>query len=235
MNGDIALTDGSGLIEFKEGATQKARLAYTGTDLIIENNETDGDVDIEAVDNITFRTSSTDITRMFIGEDGDIGVGTSSPSSKLHVNGKLTVTGSDFAERFNVNGFDNLEKEEKKGMLLVIDENNEGDLKFCETAYDRKVAGIVSGAGGVNTGLLMGEPNTLADGNIPVAISGRVYCQVDTRYGAVEIGDFLTTSPTIGHAMKVTEFEQAQGAIIGKAMTSLKEGKGLVLVLISMQ
>ncbi|MEM6697308.1 MAG: hypothetical protein AAF599_02850 [Bacteroidota bacterium] len=235
VDGDIALTDGSGLIEFKEGATQKARLSYTGIDLILENNETDGDVDIEAVDNITFRTSSTDVTRMFIGEDGDIGIGTVSPSSKLHVNGKLTVTGSDFAERFNVNGFDNLGKEEMKGMLLVIDENSAGDLKLCETAYDRKVAGIVSGAGGVNTGLLMGEPNTLADGNIPVAISGRVYCRVDANYGAIEIGDFLTTSSTTGHAMKVKDFEQAQGAIIGKAMTSLKEGKGLVLVLISMQ
>jgi hypothetical protein len=35
--------------------------------------------------------------------------------------------------------------------------------------------------------------------------------------------------------MKVTDREKAQGAIIGKAMTGLKEGKGLVLVLVTLQ
>ena len=35
--------------------------------------------------------------------------------------------------------------------------------------------------------------------------------------------------------MKVDEHDKARGAIIGKAMTGLESGKGLVLVLISMQ
>jgi hypothetical protein len=35
--------------------------------------------------------------------------------------------------------------------------------------------------------------------------------------------------------MKVVDHAAAQGAIIGKAMTSLKEGTGLVLVLVSLQ
>ena len=35
--------------------------------------------------------------------------------------------------------------------------------------------------------------------------------------------------------MKVTDHAKAQGAILGKAMSSLKEGKGLVLVLVSLQ
>ena len=35
--------------------------------------------------------------------------------------------------------------------------------------------------------------------------------------------------------MKVANYAKAQGAIIGKAMTGLKEGKGLVMVLVTLQ
>jgi hypothetical protein len=97
------------------------------------------------------------------------------------------------------------------------------------------VAGIVSGAGGIKPGLLMGQEGSIANGEHPVALSGRVYCSVDASNGPIEPGDFLTTSDTPGHAMKVTNHAQAQGAIIGKAMTGLKDGKGLVLVLVTLQ
>jgi hypothetical protein len=35
--------------------------------------------------------------------------------------------------------------------------------------------------------------------------------------------------------MKVTDHLRAQGAILGKAMTGLNEGDGMVLVLVSLQ
>jgi len=35
--------------------------------------------------------------------------------------------------------------------------------------------------------------------------------------------------------MKVTDHARAQGAVLGKAMTGLKEGSGLVLVLVTLQ
>lgn len=110
-----------------------------------------------------------------------------------------------------------------------------GALRMSREAYDRRVAGIVSGADGVKTGMLMGQAGTRADGELPVALTGRVYCKVDARYGAIEPGDLLTTSPNPGHAMKVRDQGQAQGAILGKAMTSLESGQGLVLVLVSLQ
>jgi hypothetical protein len=97
------------------------------------------------------------------------------------------------------------------------------------------VAGIVSGADGVKPGLLMGQKGTVADGEHPVALTGRVYCKVDADFGAIEPGDLLTTSPTPGHAMKVSDHAQAQGAILGKAMTALEAGQGTVLVLVSLQ
>jgi len=51
----------------------------------------------------------------------------------------------------------------------------------------------------------------------------------------IKPGDLLTTSDTPGHAMKVTEHPRAQGAILGKAMSSLESGTGLVLVLVTLQ
>jgi len=35
--------------------------------------------------------------------------------------------------------------------------------------------------------------------------------------------------------MKVADHAKAQGAILGKAMTGLKDGKGMVLVLVTLQ
>lgn len=106
---------------------------------------------------------------------------------------------------------------------------------MASQAYDKTVAGIVSGAGDVQPGMLMGQAGTLASGQHPVALTGRVYCRVDAQYGAIQPGDLLTTSPTAGHAMKATDSGKAQGAILGKAMTSLETGMGLVLVLVSLQ
>lgn len=93
-----------------------------------------------------------------------------------------------------------------------------------------------SGAGGVKPGLVMGQKDSTADGEHPVALTGRVCCWVDAAGGDVEPGDLLTTSDTVGHAMKVADHARAQGAILGKAMSSLEAGqKGLVLVLVTLQ
>ena len=100
---------------------------------------------------------------------------------------------------------------------------------------DGGALGVISGAGGVNPGMLMGQKGSIADGDHPVALTGRVYCHVDASYGAIEPGDLITTSPVPGHGMKVTDHGRAQGAIVGKAMTSLENGRGMVLVLVSLQ
>jgi hypothetical protein len=81
----------------------------------------------------------------------------------------------------------------------------------------------------------MGHEQTIASGKYPVALSGRVYVWVDATHGAIHPGDLLTTSMTPGHAMKAGDRARAQGAMIGKAMTGLKTGKGLVLVLVTLQ
>jgi hypothetical protein len=96
------------------------------------------------------------------------------------------------------------------------------------------VAGIVSGANGILPGISISQVG-VNDGGENVALTGRVYVLADASNGSIQPGDLLTTSSTPGHAMKVTDHTRAQGAILGKAMSGLKDGKGLVLVLVTLQ
>ena len=143
----------------------------------------------------------------------------------------LQITGgSDLAERFAISDAE----QAKPGTVMVIDPDNPGHLMPSSGAYDRKVAGVVSGAGDVQPGLTLHQEGVL-EGDTVMAIAGRVYVWADASNAAIQPGDLLTTSATPGHAMKVTDHNRAQGAILGKAMTSLEDGQGLVLVLVSLQ
>ncbi|MGH9935561.1 MAG: hypothetical protein ACREAM_04895 [Blastocatellia bacterium] len=181
--------------------------------------------------------SEGNIARLYRANVGDLM--TIAPSGLIGVKELQVTGGADFAENFDVNvapaGNEELTPKVEAGMVVSLDPASPGKLQLSARAYDRRVAGIISGAGGVKPGMVMSQEGTLADGKYPVALSGRVYCWVDASQGAIEPGDLLTTSATPGHAMKATDAAKAHGAIIGKAMTSLKEGKGLALVLVSLQ
>jgi len=63
----------------------------------------------------------------------------------------------------------------------------------------------------------------------PVALVGRVPCKVDASYGAIRAGDRLTSSPTPGHAMKMT----CSGQSVGVAMEDFDAtGKGTIMVFV---
>jgi hypothetical protein len=68
-----------------------------------------------------------------------------------------------------------------------------------------------------------------------VVLGAFPHCKVDASYGAIKVGDLLTTSQTKGHARKVTDADKAAGAIVGKALGSLKEGTGVIPVLVTIQ
>ena len=120
------------------------------------------------------------------------------------------------------------------GSVVVIDELHPGQLQISSKPYDQRVAGVVSGAGGINPGLTLRQNDALEEGK-NVALTGRVYVLADTENGTVEPGDLLTTASEPGHAMKVTEHTRARGAILGKAMSRLTSGQGLVLILVTLQ
>ncbi len=136
--------------------------------------------------------------------------------------------GADLSEPFDITSTKQLEP----GMVVSIDPKDPGKLQVSTEAYDRKVAGIISGAGGVKTGIILKQEDVGLDGEYPVALTGRVYAWADASYGAIGPGDLLTTSETPGYAMKVNDYDRSEGAILGKAMSSLDDGQGLVLVLI---
>jgi len=171
-----------------------------------------------------------------VSENGWVGVGVSSPGTPLDVQGTtrtgvLEITGgSDLSERFDIGGGDVV-----PGHVVCIDPGAPGRLVVSQRAYDRTVAGVVSGAGGVNPGMLMGQGGTAADGRWPVALTGRVWVWCDASRTAIEPGDLLTASDVRGHAMKAVDGNAARGAVLGKAMTPLPEGRGLVLVLVALQ
>jgi hypothetical protein len=161
---------------------------------------------------------------------------TSSPMLTFDTSGFLRVPileitgGSDLAEPFEFSDGEPVEE----GSVVSIDPENPGKLRLSNEPYDMRVAGIVSGAGGVRPGLSMNQAGAFPQGRL-VALTGRVYCRVDASYGSIRPGDLLTSSPTPGYAMKVTDHEKAQGAILGKAMTGLEQGTGLLLVLVTLQ
>ena len=148
-------------------------------------------------------------------------------------NGRILVNGSqvnDYAEYFDLTEGEQI----LPGMVVVIDPEIRGNLEVSTEAYDKKVAGIISSAGDTMPGMTIGEVNETNEDK-PLAVSGRVYCYVDATLNPVGVGDLLTTSNTPGHAMKAANFKRAQGSIVGKAMEPLAGGKGLILVLVTLQ
>jgi hypothetical protein len=138
--------------------------------------------------------------------------------------------GSDLAERFSQADGTVAEP----GTVMVIDADHPGHIKPSAWAYDRKVAGIVSGAGDIRPGLTLHQEGVV-DGDTVMAIAGRVYVKAEALSGSIQPGDLLTTSDMAGYAMKASDDARSHGAVIGKAMTSLESGTGLVLVIVNLQ
>ncbi len=161
--------------------------------------------------------------------DGDFG-GTG--KSRIIVDELQITGGSDLAEYFKVDASMKVEA----GTVLSVMSDGSAKLQIAEKAYDSKVVGVVSGANGVSPGLMLQQKGVeTVDGDYPIAITGRVYVKADATKNPIKAGDLLTTSDMKGYAMKVKSYKKAQGAIIGKALTDLYEGTGMVLVLLGVK
>lgn len=154
--------------------------------------------------------------------------GHASISGDLAVTGDIFLPGGDCAEQFHIAGAQRFEP----GTVVVI--AGEETLRESRDAYDRKVAGVISGAGEYRPGIIL-DKRVSDEGRAPVALVGKVACKVDAQYAPIEMGDLLTTSPTPGHAMKAEDPSRASGSIIGKALRSFEAGKGLIPILIALQ
>jgi hypothetical protein len=155
--------------------------------------------------------------------DGNVWV-----SGELGVGKDITLANADCAEDFDIAEADLIEQ----GTVMVVGE--QGALHQSHHAYDKRVAGVISGAGDYKPGILLDKQHSQPNRK-PIALLGKVYCKVDAQHGAIEVGDLLTTSPTPGHAMKADDPLKAFGAVIGKALRPLREGQGLIPILIALQ
>jgi len=142
--------------------------------------------------------------------------------------GDIFLNNADCAEDFDVSE----PGEMKPGTVMVIEE--EGKLHQSMEAYDKKVAGVISGAGDCKPGIVLDKKHSQVNRKA-VALMGKVYCKVDAQSSSIEVGDLLTTSSTPGHAMKAADPLKSFGAVIGKALRPLKTGKGLIPILVALQ
>lgn len=157
-----------------------------------------------------------------VQHDGDLGV-----SGTVTVKQDVVLTNQDCAEDFDI-----AESAIDPGTVVILDES--ARLRSCCEEYDKRVAGVISGAGDFRPGIVL-DKQTSKRPRMPLALFGKVYCKVDAGHSPIAVGDALTTSATPGHAMKATDPLEAFGSVIGKALSRVDEGQGLIPILVSLQ
>lgn len=139
--------------------------------------------------------------------------------------GDITLMGADLAEYFPAR------TEIEPGSVVVF---RRGFAEPSEKQYDRRVAGVISGANGLKAGVLLDPGQTGREvKRIPVAVAGRVYCKANNSNGRISTGDLLVSSDVRGDAMRIGA-SVAPGAVFGKALSTVSRKTGMVLVLIGM-
>ena len=156
--------------------------------------------------------------------DGGVTIRSRDGLGAILVNGR---TAHDLAEVFDLALRDGVEP---GTVLSVVDETG---LGLSSGAYDRRVVGVVSGAGGYVPGMVLG---TRDDGSsdLPVAINGQVFVKAVLDGGEIEPGDLLVASAIPGRAMRGSDSSRLTGAVIGKALEPFRagDGDGLVKMLV---
>ena len=112
----------------------------------------------------------------------------------------------------------------------VVSANPNGSVGAVDssTPYDTTAIGVISNGTSSFIGNAPGDGQS-ATGQMPIVLAGRVPVHVTNMNGAIEPGDYLTTSSVPGYAMLATE----PGPTIGKALAAFNQSSGTVMALIN--
>jgi hypothetical protein len=177
--------------------------------------------------------------KMIVRANGNVGIGTTAPAKPLDVVGDInasgTITGGNIQAKYqDVAEWVESSQELSAGTVVILDPTKSNQVIASTTAYDSRVAGVIS----LQPGITLGDEG---QGRVLVATTGRVRVKVDATNGPIQIGDLLVTSDKTGLAMKSVPVDLSgirmhrPGTLIGKALEPLAQGTGEILVLLSLQ
>jgi|GEM_PF-2379384 len=215
------------------GGTQTVDLIGEHGNLVLGGPGADGDVTLKSEANesiIRMDAQNGNLIVGGVGVHGSIKVRDSSDVDRIRITGSdgdIRFLGADLAEEFPVSAGCELEP----GTVVVLDE--EGAVMPCADASDRRVAGVIAGAGCYRPAMILDQQG--GPGRQPVAMVGKVFTKVTTVEGAIAPGDLLCTSDVTGHAQRVENPRDAIGSVIGKALAPLRSGSDLIPVLVNLQ
>ena len=177
-------------------------------------------------------TNST--VRVAIDTLGRVGIGTTTPTQMLDVNGNINVTGNINAKYQDLAEWVAADTELDPGTVVILDPDHSNRVMPSSTAYDTSVAGVVS----AHPGITLGEPSA---SKVRVSATGRVRVKVDATRLPIRIGDLLVSSDKFGLAMRSEPIDigghkiHQPGTVIGKALEPISGEVGEILVLLSLQ
>ena len=186
--------------------------------------------DLEALALLRAQTGGNIIIGQFGSSSSVANVFRVDSTGKGFFDGGTQTGGADFAESVAV-ARESIQHE--PGDLLIVDTAGKRQLKLSTKPYSTLVAGIYSTKPGV-----LATPHKMDEAvanEIPLAIVGIVPCKVSAENGSIQPGDLLVTSSTPGYAMKGTDRTRMLGAVVGKALEPLSEGKSVIQVLVTLQ
>lgn len=227
-------THGGILIDSAAGYNPNLGLSVNGTIKWYMNSN------VAQSDSLQFWESTGVTPRFTLTQGGNVGIGTSTPTEKLHVtgngkiSGNLTVDGNINAKYQDVAEWVPAANSLLAGTVVTLDPTKSNHVEASSKAYDTRVAGVIS----EQPGITLGERG---DNKVLVATTGRVRLKVDASSGPIQVGDLLVTSNIPGVAMKSQPVNlggiqlHRPGTLIGKALEPLAKGRGEILVLLSLQ
>jgi hypothetical protein len=231
----VGAEDNDGHVIVRDGDGRDAvRVTGSDTTLYVGDNGLEGHIRVRDLGGReAFPMNGAD-ANLYVGADGnegDVFVRNDNGDNTIHLNGSsgdIILSNADAAEDFDLAAT----VEAAPGTVMVL--AGDGTVQPCTAAYDRKVVGVVAGAGSFRPAIVLDRRPGRDERRVPISVMGKAACRADASYGVIEIGDLLTSSPTPGTAMRVVDAPQAFGAVIGKALTPLHDGTGLVDMIIGL-